>query len=65
MNTDRLRPIRNAEEARQVKLPERPALRQPLTDEQKTALRYPLHGTPVRLLEPTKPAADDQWEALQ
>ena len=65
MNTDNLRPIRNAEEALQVELPKRAALREPITGEQDVALRYPLRGTPVRFHEPTEPVADDEWEALQ
>jgi hypothetical protein len=27
--------------------------------------RYPLHGTPIRYDQPTEPAAEEDWEAIQ
>ena len=64
MNADDLRPIKNREEALEVKLPERPALRHSSPEDER-ALRYPFRGKPVRLIDPTKPVAADECEAGQ
>lgn len=37
----------------------------PFTRAAAPANRYPLRGTPVKLLAPTLPAADGDWEAIR
>jgi len=64
MNAKDLRPIENHQDAMEIKLPERPALRRP-PEEKEMASRYPLRGQPVRLIDPTKPVSADEWEADQ
>jgi len=37
----------------------------PFSNTSVSGSRYPLRGTPVRLLAPTEPVADADWEAVQ
>jgi hypothetical protein len=36
----------------------------PLTKAADPGNRYPLHGTPVKLLAPSQPVADGDWEVV-
>ena len=65
MRLEDLRPIRNREEALQIKLPPRPALLRPRSSTAENATRYPLRGTPVYYENPTEPVAESEWETLK